>query len=89
MKELFNYFSCSFMNLPAFFFKQAVVDYFLGEGMLEEVFKFRLDTPCFDKIKTLKTAETSVNSFFKLADPFQDLVIKKPPDHRSLLQNPF
>ena len=89
MKKLFNYFPCSFMNLPAFFFKQTVVDYFLGEGMLEKVFKFRLDTPCFYKIKTLKAAETFINSFFKLADPLQDLEIKRSSDHRSLLQNPF
>ncbi len=75
------------MNFLAFLFEKPVVDHLLGQGVLEHILQIWLKGPGPDQIEALKRTQPPIDAVFELCDPFENLVKKSPPDHRSLLNN--
>lgn len=59
--------SCALSTL---FFKQTIVNHFLGEGMLKKILQVGLDRFGFDKIEAFKPTKAAIDVVFECADSF-------------------
>ena len=89
LKKLFHYQSSDFMNLLPFFFEQAIVDYVLGQSMLEDIFQFRLQRSGSNEIELFETPQTLVDLLFELRDSLKNFIEKGPANYRCFLKNPL
>ena len=74
MKQILHDFSNLFMDVLAFLIEQAIVDDFLREGMLEDVFQIRLKGSCPDEIQSLQTHQAPVDILFELRNTIENLI---------------
>ena len=81
LEELLYHLSNLFMDILTFLLEQAIVNNFLCQGVLEDIFQVGLNGPHPDEIEPLQTHQAPVNVLFELCNTIENLIEKGPADY--------